>query len=336
MFQILNQRRSLACQFGLIFLLVAPSVAAAQSPATPDTAPAEVAMVVLSDGRRLHMECGGTGRPTVMLDAGLGLDSAIWMRVRPGLAAVTRTCVYDRAGYGRSDPGPMPRHSAYRASDLTGLLTATEEQGPFVLVAHSAAEQPARLVAAGRPDLVAGLVLVDPGADLSVLREIGPEWAAAHDAGQAAALICIRATAAGEMRPGSAVYVECGSPPINGPLANRAMAAAVLSENEPDPPGMATAPTEPGSLGAIPVIVLTARDKFGPRDGAGASETEPLRQAWSGTGAAIAATSTRGELRLIDGASHVIQFEQPQAVIDAVTDVVTSVRSRSFGTDSAS
>lgn len=314
---------SAVLSLGLLVASVEPSIAQtaeAPGPAVTDE------MVALPDGRRIHLRCSGTGTPTVILDAGLGLDSSIWMRVLPGLAAITRTCAYDRAGYGQSDAGPMPRDSANRANDLSGLLDATAESGPFILVAHSAAERIARLSAGGRRDIV-GLVLVDPGADLETLKAIGPAWAAAYAAGQSAALRCIRATAAGEMKPGNAIYVECGSPPTVGPLASREMAAAVLSENEPDPSGSDEVAPTPGSLGDLPLIVLTAEDKFGPNEGAAPTETPRLRQAWLEAGAMIAASSTQGEQLLVSGASHVIQFEQPQVVIDAVRDVVEKIRS---------
>jgi len=310
---------------GLALLTTAEPSIAQTTAATPPAVTA--AMVALPDGRRLHQRCSGTGTPTVLLDAGLGLDSSVWMRVLPGLAAITRTCAYDRAGYGQSDPGPMPRNSANRADDLSALLDATTESGPFILVSHSAAERTARLFAGARRDIV-GIVLVDPGADLEALKGIGPAWGAAYDAGQSAALRCIRATAAGEMTPGNAIYVECGSPPTVGPLASREMAAAVLSENEPDPPGANAAAPTPGSLGDLPLIVLAAETKFGPNEGAAPIETPRLRQAWFEAGAVIAASSTQGEQRLVPGASHVIQFEQPQAVIDAVRDVLDRARSR--------
>lgn len=324
--------------FSLIALTFAGGPAAGSEPqnaTVADEAPADEAMVALPDGRSLHLKCSGTGAPAVILDAGLGLDSSVWARVRPDLGAITRTCAYDRAGYGQSDPGPMPRDSIRRTDDLIGLLAATSEDGPFVLVAHSAAERPARLAAGQRPDLVAGLVLVDPGADLETLRSIGPVWAAAHDAGLEAALTCIRATAAGEMKPGSAVYVACGSPPADGPLASREMAAAVLSENEPDPPDP-DEKSKAGSLGDVPLIVLTAENKFGANEGAAPSETRPMWQAWVEAGAAIAASSSRGEQRMVPDASHVIQFERPQAVIDAVRDVVETVRAGEAGPAPAS
>lgn len=309
-----------------VLIVAAGPVVARQEPQTAlgsGGAAMDEAMVVLPDGRRLHLRCSGAGEPTVILDAGLGLDSSVWARVQPGLAAIARTCAYDRAGYGESDPGPLPRNSARRASDLLGLLEATAESGPFVLVAHSAADIPARLAAGRRRDLIAGLVLVDPGADLETLRAIGPVWAAAHEVGQSAALRCIRATASGEMRPGAAIYVECGSPPTDGPLASREMAAAVLSESQPDSAGVDETPT---ALGDLPLIVLSAEDKFGANEGAAPAETRPLRRAWSEAGATIAASSSRGEQRMVPEASHVIQFEQPQAVIDAVRDVVEGVR----------
>lgn len=326
MFPQLRNRAWPSALLGLVVLAVGAAPVIGQSSAVVAGPAATDAMVALPDGRRLHLKCGGTGRPTVLLDAGLGLDSSIWVRVLPGLAAITRTCVYDRAGYGQSDPGPMPRNSDRRADDLLGLLDATVENGPFVLVAHSAAERTARLTVARRHDIIAALVLVDPGADLEALTAIGPVWAAAYGAGQAAALNCIRATAAGEMRPGNAIYIECGSPPTVGPLASREMAAAVLSENEPDPPAMNEIAPAPGSLGNMPIIVLTAANKFGVNEGAAPAETLPLRRAWSEAGATIAASSTLGEQRVVSGASHVIQFEQPQAVIDAVSDVVERTR----------
>src|ERR1700675_2833812 len=54
--------------------------------------------------RSLYLDCRGSGTPTVVLEAGSGSDSATWWAVHDDLAAITRTCAYDRAGRGRSDP----------------------------------------------------------------------------------------------------------------------------------------------------------------------------------------------------------------------------------------
>lgn len=324
------KRRWLPSLLGFACLVVLLELAAARferpSRGAPDGASAHDALVALPDGRRLHLRCAGVGEPTVILDAGLGLDSSVWGRVQPKLASITRTCAYDRAGYGLSDPGPRPRDSLRRADDLVGLLDATVEKRPFVLVAHSAAVAQARLAVQRRRDAIAGLVLIDPGAELEALKAIGPVWGGAYEARQAGALACIRATAAGEMTPANAIYEECGSPPLDGPLASRERAAAVLSENEPDP-FVLSASTMTRSLGDLPIVVLTAGNKFGADEGAAPGETPSLRRAWLEAGAIIAASSTHGEQRVIQDASHVIQFEQPQAVIDAITDVVERARS---------
>ena len=111
-------------------------------------------------GRSLYLDCRGTGSPTVILEAGSGSDSATWAAVHDELATTTRTCAYDRAGRGRSDP--RPRHTlADAAADLRALLAAAGETGPYVVVGHSLGGPYARVFAAAERGDVAGLVLVD-------------------------------------------------------------------------------------------------------------------------------------------------------------------------------
>src|ERR1044072_6718532 len=60
-------------------------------------------------GFRLHSRCTGEGSPSIVLDAALGGSSLTWSLVHPELAKLTRVCSYDRAGFGWSEAGPMPR-----------------------------------------------------------------------------------------------------------------------------------------------------------------------------------------------------------------------------------
>lgn len=110
--------------------------------------------------RALYLDCRGTGQPTVVLEAGSGADSSTWSAVHDELAATTRTCAYDRAGRGRSDP--TARHSLGDAvAELAALLARSGEPGPYVLVGHSLGGAYIRVFAgANRADVV-GLVLVD-------------------------------------------------------------------------------------------------------------------------------------------------------------------------------
>jgi pimeloyl-ACP methyl ester carboxylesterase len=104
----------------------------------------------------------GAGEPPVVLEAGLNNGAASWQRVIPLLAPHVRVAAYDRAGLGGSTPAPglvtIDRQVGDLASVITGLAA-----GPCVLAGHSWGGVLVQLLAFRRPDLVAGLVLVDPG-----------------------------------------------------------------------------------------------------------------------------------------------------------------------------
>ena len=124
-------------------------------------------------GYRLYLRCTVEGNPTVVMDASAGEDSSTWSDVEPSLARVTRVCVYDRAGLGRSDPGTVPRTSQTMVDDLTTLLRVAGVPGPYVLVGHSIAGFNVQLFAReDGGDTVVGVVLIDAtGAETSTDRE---------------------------------------------------------------------------------------------------------------------------------------------------------------------
>jgi pimeloyl-ACP methyl ester carboxylesterase len=113
-------------------------------------------------GYRLHLDCRGEGGPTVVLDAALAGSSISWTYVQPEVAKFTRACAYDRGGFGKSDPGPLPRTAGQLADELHALLLNSGEPPPYVLVGHSFGGLVTRIFAARHPDLTAALVLVDP------------------------------------------------------------------------------------------------------------------------------------------------------------------------------
>ena len=118
---------------------------------------------------RLHLHCVGQGLPTVVFDAALGGSSLSWTLVHPAVARFTRACTYDRAGFGWSDAGPLPRTAGRIADELHQLLRRGEVPGPYVLVGHSYGGLVMRLMAARHKEDVAGLVLIEPA--------VPEEWA---------------------------------------------------------------------------------------------------------------------------------------------------------------
>ncbi len=132
--------------------------------------------VTIPGGRRLYLECRGTGSPTVLLEAGTGDRGDIWSlppsgagpAVLPSVTRFTRVCTYDRPGtyllpdrHSRSDPVAMPRTARDIALDLRALLRAADVPGPYLLVGHSYGGLVARLFATSYPRQTAGLVSID-------------------------------------------------------------------------------------------------------------------------------------------------------------------------------
>lgn len=113
-------------------------------------------------GHRLHIDCTGSGSPTVVLEPGLGsASSAMSESIAPALAETTKVCVYDRAGRGWSEPASGPQDGVEVATDLHTLLDRAQIEGPYVLVGHSVGGIYALIFADRYPDQAAGLVLLD-------------------------------------------------------------------------------------------------------------------------------------------------------------------------------
>lgn len=117
----------------LAFTLIQPLMTA-QTIASPQP---DQARTVLVEGRKLNLVVMGNGKTTVVLESGLGSDSSNWKKVQPEIARFTRVVAYDRAGYGKSEPGPKPRSAKQVATELHSALKAAGIKPPYILVGHS-------------------------------------------------------------------------------------------------------------------------------------------------------------------------------------------------------
>jgi alpha/beta hydrolase fold len=121
-------------------------------------------VVQIEGGRGLYVRCTGTGSPTVVMEGGDGDTSDSYAFAEGPVSEVTRTCVYDRANLGQSDPAPGPRGLDDLTGDLEALLDSAEIPGPYVLVGTSGGGFITAGYAVEHPDEVAGMVFVDTGA----------------------------------------------------------------------------------------------------------------------------------------------------------------------------
>jgi len=114
------------------------------------------------DGRRVYHTLKGEGNPTVVIEAALGAVSPEWWVIQDELATHTRVLTYDRAGYGWSGSADEPRTGAAVAAELKRLIDELNINGPLVLVGHSLGGLFVNHFARLFPEMVGGVVLIDP------------------------------------------------------------------------------------------------------------------------------------------------------------------------------
>ncbi len=291
-----------------VFLLLVTLVTALHPMAAIAVESGDCARLVdIGHGRKIYLECRGTGSPTVVLVSGTrgahddwtdlidptnpaGAKKPSESSVFPQVGRLTRVCAYDRPGTARLDdtrtdstPVRQPTTAQQGVADLHALLMSAKEPGPYVLVGHSWGGLIARLFASTYPDDVSGLVLVDPASEFLKSSLTPAQWA---------------------------TYIE-------------ATKKLIESSSLEAPDHERTLDLLHGSprVRAIPVVVLTSDKRFD--FGAGGAET------WAAWRAAQdrLAKLLRAKHVSDTNSGHVIQMEQPQLVIDAIRQVVEAVRS---------
>ena len=251
----------------------------------------------------LYIHCTGTGKPTIVIDTGVGESYESWESTIESLSHETRVCAYDRAGYGQSEPGPMPRDSQRAADELHLLLANSGEGDPFLLIGHSLGALNMQLYAYSYPEEVAGLVLLDPPPLAWMMGERFPELRE----------LFIEETEA--LRKDADSASTSSDPEIR---ANAAYWNAVASEFEEFFGWTAEEIGEIHSFGELPLTVIGATEPD-PRFGDSAQE---YRQFWNEESQLIAGKSEPGKFILAEGSSHHIHLDAPQVVFDAILEMI--------------
>jgi pimeloyl-ACP methyl ester carboxylesterase len=288
-------------------------------------------------GRRIHIDCKGSGSPTVILEAGADTSgSVLWYPVAQAVSQTTRVCSYDRAGLMWSDPGPLPRDGEAIAADLHKALEVTKEHGPYVLVGASLGGPLVMLYTKLHPRDVAGVVLVD-GAHSDQISRLEKASGVKDDP----APLAFRAIA---------TLAWTGLPRLLLPnpelpeLPDRVAAEvgayqaqslrAALDEAVAMPAIFRQAGTF-RDLGDRPLAVLSHGKRwedYTPAQQAGAGMTkdqfERHERAWAKMQEEQGAWSSDSSHRILRNSSHVVQLERPDAVIAAIAEVIAKAKTR--------
>jgi pimeloyl-ACP methyl ester carboxylesterase len=140
-----------------------------QAPALGSAAYKPIGTLIDIGGYKLHLSITGKGNIAVVLISGAGNFSFDWALVQNEISKVTKVCSYDRPCLAWSDAGPMPRSLAQDVYELHTLLKAAGVKPPLILVGHSIGGIIARTYAKQFPGDVAGMVLVDATSENSIV-----------------------------------------------------------------------------------------------------------------------------------------------------------------------
>lgn len=259
-------------------------------------------------GRRMHLYCIGRGAPTVVIDTGLGGTSLEWEPVMQRLGGPFRVCVFDRAGYGWSGMGPLPRTSSQHANDLYLLLTAAGEQGPFVLVGHSYGGYNMQLFARRYPFLVAALVLIDASHPEQLERFLAPPYNVRIAPSNSSGLV--RFGDEPKLHPAlSRAARELRWFQYRNWRPRRTVSYELLGWRDSEAALRAEPPLPP-----LPLVVLTRGKRVWPTGAHG----DALEQLWMALQSELAAQSPTSAHLVARASGHQIHLDQPDLVAFAV------------------
>jgi pimeloyl-ACP methyl ester carboxylesterase len=277
-------------------------------------------------GRSLNIYCTGDGSPTVMFVSARTAPGYVWTPTQRGVAAFTRACWYDRADLGWSDSGPDPEWADAAARDLHRLVQNAGLRPPFVLVGHSFGGYVIRLYQDAYPGEALGMVFVD-----TALEDAGTIQGMPHREMPPIPrpVILGLSAALGQLGMIRFLASDPGPPPKHWSpqewdiLKRLRRQRNILLADAKLGPGRASdeLARRTGGLEEMPMIVLTQGSASSP------SGTRPaVLRGWVELQRRFAQRSRRGRQVIVPDSGHGMPEEAPDAIIDAVREIVNTVR----------
>ena len=260
-------------------------------------------------GHKLHIYCVGPAntRSTVVFEAGGGGFSKDWAGVQSLLSSRVRTCAYDRAASGWSEPGPVPRTMRQEVFELHALLESAKVPSPFVLVGQSIGGLLVRLYTEQYGSEVAGLVLVDPTDESSMVFNLrANRWISLRE----------QATGRAIPEPRRAGPPSKEDKPEDDYMAEECQLLYLHRKNNPEP------------LGDRPLFVLAA-GRRPPPPGMTDDTYKDLRRTRDQEVMDLAHLSRNSKFVRDPDSGHNLHIDNPQLVVRAIEEVIGAVTNHS-------
>lgn len=305
---------SLASLLGLMLVgyIFEPVAEAADAKAYPP--PGQLVDV---GGYRLHINCTGTGSPTVVIEAGLGDWSTTWGFVQSEVAKTTRVCTYDRAGVGWSEAGPLPRDAAQFAKELHTLLQNADIPGPYVMVGHSLGGLGVRVFVHDYSSEVSGVVLIESMNPKQISQlptrerdQPNPQSRYYSVLTGLARFGVARVLARPVTRMSSSSII-----PDEKAYYSRFVRIQSMQASKDESQGLAASEEEAATVktfGDLPLIVLTGR-----------LNNNPGWQEWQ---TELLQLSSNSQHLFAENSGHTVQIDEPDAAVAAILQMVEQIR----------
>jgi len=278
------------------------------------------------------MHQSGEGGPAVVFVPGAGTIGLDYLLAHDRVAQLTTSVLYDRAGTGWSDDADLPRSADDVTDELRALLRAVELPAPYLLVGHSLGGAYVQRYAQRFPDEVAGLLLLDPAhEDWDVYM---PEHL--RLATNLSASMELPELSDGLLAQTRSMFdglLAAWPEPIRDQLIDKHMSPDRLLNGFREGGNLLAVFDELRGGGARPDVPLIVLSGTGIDPSQTMFQSEALLREQIAASqklyAAIADTASRGVHRSLPDASHVtIPMARPDAVADAVKDVLDQIHAR--------
>lgn len=265
------------------------------------------------NGRNMHIHCIGQKNPTIILDSGAGGFSLEWSEIQNNMARYSRVCTYDRAGYGWSDMGDLPRTTKNIAHELHLLLEQAGLRPPYIIAGHSFGGFTAQYFSRYFSNEVIGIVLIDSSHEEQIYRL--PE----NRRSQPRYII-------DQQRRNlmTKVMLHENFPKSNAAIAYRLMnqQKSLLTWREE----LASYPISSRQLSSadelsitnIPLVVLTRGKRLWPHNDHG----NAMENIWMELQKELKYLSHNSKQIIAEHSGHAIHLDEPELVIDALHDVL--------------
>lgn len=277
------------------------------------------------DGADLHLDCRGQGEVTLVLEAGLGMDSTSWSLIHDPLSKRVRVCAYDRVGMGWSEPITRVSLAPDISTRLNRLLDKAGEKGPHILVGMSAGGVMVRQYYKQYPDNVVGLVLVDSSHEQQKNRL--PAFEEGFDY---LLHICRLLQPIGGVRLSGKLEemapTNMGKEWVDIWVANQNKSHSCNSIYYAFESFMREVVDvlPPSSLGNLPLLVLSQGNdpKGDPANGYSDEMAREQRRIWDVLQIELTQLSSNSTRIIAKQSGHVIQYDQPDLVIDSILQFI--------------